>query len=41
MYCHGCSAAAKVAMQFDQDERARLTVAVKLKDQTSAGWITR
>ena len=31
MYCHGCSAAAKVAMQYDQDERAGLTVAVKLR----------
>jgi hypothetical protein len=35
MYCHGCAAAAKVARQYDQDERAGLTVSVKLKNQIS------
>jgi hypothetical protein len=35
MYCHGCAVAAKVAAQFDQDERAGLTVAVKLRPEVA------
>ena len=41
MYCHGCSAAAKVAMQYDQDERAGLTVAVKLRPVAGSAEVAR
>jgi hypothetical protein len=41
MYCHGCAAAAKVASQYDQDERAGLTVAVKLRLAAGSAQVAR
>jgi hypothetical protein len=41
MYCHGCAAAAKIARQYDQDERARLTVSVKLPPVAGSAEVAR